>query len=431
MDEDIWQALTAQRRRVVAAVLVFGAILCAAAYFIVHHLGAEISRQLLSDLASSQARQLGETFNSDEDDPLRAQGKRRVLSDLAMRTRDHFVAVAVFDDSGRVMSRTVLPLFEGIERRFEACSGAGALDSGRSCEAEGGDGARFLLVRVPFGPSTGWMFEGVYRASPETMRLVGSAYASVIGLVAVTLILAVLLMYPVVRFLQRNLMRTFRGLLEANLEMLNALGCATAKRDNDTADHNYRVTLYAVRIAQEMGLSGREMRALIKGALLHDVGKIAVRDAILLKPGKLSAAEFAEMRQHVEHGLEIIAGDAWLKDARDVVACHHEKFDGSGYPAGLAGAGIPLVARIFAVADVFDALVSRRPYKPPMPVDEALEILEQGRGGHFDAAVLDAFVAVVGEIAPLAGQTDGRKAQAAVEAMIRQYFRVGVKAPAV
>jgi HD-GYP domain-containing protein (c-di-GMP phosphodiesterase class II) len=425
MDEDLWQTLAAQRRRAVFAVLAFGAVLCCAAYFIVHHLGTEIERQLLNDLASSQARQLGETFGSDEDDPGRGEGKRQILADLAVRTRDHFVSVALLDERGRTMSRTTLPSFLGIERRVAGCSENGTDDGRAGCEIDDRDGARFLLVRVPFGANTGWTFEGLYRADAETVGLVKSVYAAVVGLVVVSLILAILLMYPVVRFLQRNLTRTFRRLLEANLEMLKALGCATAKRDSDTADHNFRVTLYAVRIAEKMGLSDRDIRGLIKGALLHDVGKIAVRDAILRKPGKLTEAEFAEMRQHVAHGLEIIAADAWLADARDVVACHHEKFDGSGYPRGLSGKDIPLTARVFAVADVFDALVSRRPYKPPISVDKALEIMEQGRGSHFDAKVLDAFLGVIDDVAAVSRESDGTLAQSRTEDLLRRYFRVG------
>ena len=110
------------------------------------------------------------------------------------------------------------------------------------------------------------------------------------------------------------------------------------------------------------------MRALLKGAFLHDVGKLGIRDAILLKPGKLDAAEFGEMKRHVAHGLDIIERSSWLRDATAVVGHHHEKWDGSGYGTGSAARQIPLPARIFAVADVFDALTSRRPYKEPLSV---------------------------------------------------------------
>src|SRR5690606_25377678 len=110
------------------------------------------------------------------------------------------------------------------------------------------------------------------------------------------------------------------------------------------------------------------MHALIKGALLHDVGKIGVSDGILLKPGRLTDDEFKEMRRHVEYGYDIVGPVRWLSDACDVVRHHHEKYDGSGYDGKLSNGQIPLAARIFAIADVFDALTSRRPYKEPMTV---------------------------------------------------------------
>lgn len=184
-----------------------------------------------------------------------------------------------------------------------------------------------------------------------------------------------------------------QNLLEANLTTLEVLGTAVAKRDSDTGAHNYRVTIYAVWLAQACALEPAQIRALIMGAFLHDVGKIAIPDAILLKPGRLDEAEFAIMRTHVQHGLDIIGRSGWLNDAQDVVSGHHEKYDGSGYPLGLKGAQIPLLARIFALVDVFDALTSRRPYKEPIPVEQSLLMINQGAGSHFDPDLAAAFAA--------------------------------------
>lgn len=170
------------------------------------------------------------------------------------------------------------------------------------------------------------------------------------------------------------------------------LGSAIAKRDSDTNIHNFRVTLYSVRLGEKLHLSQSAMQGLIKGAFLHDVGKIAIPDAILLKPGKLTVEEFTIMKTHVSHGGDIIRSYDWLKDADEVVRCHHEKFDGSGYPQGLVGEEIPLNARIFAVADVFDALTSRRPYKEPFSVAASIAIIEEARGSHFDPVVADLFL---------------------------------------
>lgn len=189
-----------------------------------------------------------------------------------------------------------------------------------------------------------------------------------------------------------------KNLLAANVTTLELLGAAIAKRDSDTSAHNFRVTVYAVRLAEAIGADATGIRGLIKGAFLHDVGKIAIPDQILLKPGRLDEAEFAIMRTHVDHGVDIVGKSPWLEDAVDVVRCHHEKFDGSGYVAGLAGEAIPLNARIFAIADVFDALTSRRPYKEPMSVEKSLSIISESAGSHFDPALVAAFLPIAGAL---------------------------------
>ena len=181
------------------------------------------------------------------------------------------------------------------------------------------------------------------------------------------------------------------SLLEANLETLAVLGSAIAKRDSDTDAHNYRVSLYSARIGEAMGLSAPEMCTLVKGAFLHDVGKIGIPDNILLKPGKLDDQEFSVMKTHVEQGVDIVDRSSWLRDAVAVAGYHHEKYAGGGYPRNLSGRDIPVTARIFAISDVFDALTSERPYKKPVSFEAAMEILEQGRGQHFDPDILDAF----------------------------------------
>ncbi|MBN2751409.1 MAG: HD-GYP domain-containing protein [Rhodospirillaceae bacterium] len=429
MNEDIWITLSAYRRKALKTIAVFGALVCCVAFFVLQHFGQELSHQFLGDLAMSQARQLGESFGSDVEDPLRAAAKERTLIDLSTRMRDYFVAVRVIDHEGAVKSLTVLPSYVGIEDRFDACRDANLNVQRQGCEEAMPDGARILLVRVPFGASSGWFFEGIYRVSVEAVREVRSVYVAIIALVVVTLVVTIGLMYPVARFLQSNLLSTSKKFLAANLEMLKSMGCAIAKRDSDTGDHNYRVTMYAIKIAEKIGINQASMRGLIKGALLHDVGKIAIRDAILLKPGPLNAEEFAEMQKHVTHGLEIIASDAWLADARDIVGGHHEKVDGTGYPRGLRGEEIPLAARIFAVADVFDALMSRRPYKAPMTLDQGLSILAEGRGKHFDPNVLDAFFWVVEDMGQDVFQASGNMAEGFVEDMIRQYFEISPRFP--
>ena len=234
-------------------------------------------------------------------------------------------------------------------------------------------------------------FEGVYEVDAATMADIRYGVLHSLTIVVITVLATTILLYPVILSLNRSLFRHAQKLLRANLDMLEVLGSAIAKRDSDTDTHNYRVTWYAVRLGEAIGLDREAMRRLIKGAFLHDVGKIGISDSILLKPGKLTAEEFAAMQQHVTLGLDIIAQSEWLADAGDVVRYHHEKFDGRGYLGGLAGEAIPLVARIFAIVDVFDALTSRRPYKEPMPLEQALGILNEGNGNHFDPALLARF----------------------------------------
>ena len=188
----------------------------------------------------------------------------------------------------------------------------------------------------------------------------------------------------------------YRVLQQANIGVLEVLGNAIAKRDHGTITHNYRVTFYALKLAQTGGHPEDKLKSLIKGAFLHDVGKIGISDLILLKEDRLTDDEFQTMKMHVRHGSDIISGYPWLSDCHDVVLHHHEKFDGTGYIAGLKGEQIPVNARIFAVADVFDALTSTRPYKRALTYDETIDIMKKGRGSHFDPDVIDALL-MIGE----------------------------------
>ncbi|MEE8578076.1 MAG: HD domain-containing phosphohydrolase [candidate division Zixibacteria bacterium] len=183
-------------------------------------------------------------------------------------------------------------------------------------------------------------------------------------------------------------------LLIGNLQMVAALGSAVAQRDTGTSEHNFRVTLYTYRLGREMSCSRRQLQSLLKGSFLHDVGKIGIRDQVLLKRGKLSGEEKNMMRDHVLMGLRIIRGVSWLDDARDIIRHHHEKYDGSGYPGGLAGENIPVGARIFAIADVFDALTTERPYKPAVSYEESMGIMAAQSGIHFCPVMFSVFSSV-------------------------------------
>jgi HD-GYP domain-containing protein (c-di-GMP phosphodiesterase class II) len=249
------------------------------------------------------------------------------------------------------------------------------------------------------------------------------AIALAVGLIIST----AALFYPVVIRLVNRLSRLSVNLLDANLEVIKVLGSAIAKKDSDTDAHNYRVTLMAVQLAEALGLEPDRIRALIKGAFLHDVGKIGVPDAVLLKPGRLDEHEFSIMKQHVDHGLDIIGRSAWLADAAEIVGGHHEKFNGDGYPAGLANDGVSILARIFALVDVFDALTCRRPYKEPMPYEKAMQILEAGRGNHFDPVVLDAFTGLSRKFYNSIAQREDAALREEAGTLMRRYFEVSIE----
>lgn len=172
---------------------------------------------------------------------------------------------------------------------------------------------------------------------------------------------------------------------------LKALTAALETRDSETHGHSERVVTYSLRLGREYGLGSEEMKALEFGSLLHDIGKIGVPDAILRKPGKLTEEEWVRMREHPAHGQLILRGIEFLKGAARVVAQHHEKWDGTGYPLGLRGEEIDICARIFAVADAFDAITSDRVYRCGKSYEAAAQELDEWAGKQFDAKVVKAF----------------------------------------
>ena len=272
-------------------------------------------------------------------------------------------------------------------------------------------------------PITGY-FEGV-RVIPKWQQeqIVANSLMAAL-MVSLASLLCGATVYPVVVHLSADNERKAREVLDSHISMMESLGRAIAKRDSDTGAHNYRVAWIAARIAERMSLTGSAMQALIAGSFLHDVGKIGIPDAILLKPGKLDDAELVIMRTHVEQGEEIVTGMGWLDGANAVVAAHHEKWSGAGYPRNLKGEGIPLAARIFAVADVFDALCSKRPYKDPMSFDEAMAVLERDTGSHFDPSVMEVFRPMAGEIFDRLANRSESDARLLLEDLVRKHFEM-------
>ena len=195
---------------------------------------------------------------------------------------------------------------------------------------------------------------------------------------------------------QANELRSLVGKLETTVvnrtaSLLTGLNAALDLRDTETQGHSRRVALYSRRLAEELGVSGPEAIDIQRGALLHDIGKIGVSDTILLKPGKLTEAEWVEMRKHAEFGFKILENIPFLGNARQVVRQHHERFDGKGYPQGLKGKEIILGARIFAIIDTYDAMTSDRPYRKGLPHDVAIDEIKKNSGTQFDPDVVVAW----------------------------------------
>jgi putative two-component system response regulator len=199
-----------------------------------------------------------------------------------------------------------------------------------------------------------------------------------------------------------------------------AMASLAETRDNDTGHHIRRTQHYIKELAACLKtktpyageIDDKLISVLFKAAPLHDIGKVGVPDRILLKPGRLTPDEFEEMKKHTIYGRDAIMAaeksltfpDPVLSSSRNIAYAHHEKWDGSGYPQGLAGTNIPLSARLMAIADVYDALISKRVYKDPMPHEEAVNIIEAGSGGHFDPAIITAFLEIHNKFAEIAIQ---------------------------
>lgn len=252
-------------------------------------------------------------------------------------------------------------------------------------------------------------------------RIKTDTYSSLF-IVGITIFIFILSIFPIIYSQYKTLLDKKNDLVLSNLNMLTSLGNAIAKRDSDTNEHNYRVTYYSIKIAQSMNLDNKTMESLIKGAFIHDIGKIAISDNILLKAGKLTNDEFDIMKTHVEHGIDIVKNIKWLEDAQNVILYHHEKVNGLGYPNGVKKDDIPIEARIFSVADVFDALTSNRPYKKAFAPEYSMSLIEEDKNTHFDAQVVESFKEIYKESYLYISQKSSKDLEKIFEELIKDYF---------
>ena len=204
-----------------------------------------------------------------------------------------------------------------------------------------------------------------------------------------------------------ELSRALRELEATYSQTLWSLVAALDAREHETGDHSQRVVRYSIAVARRIGVPEREMPELGRGALLHDIGKIGVPDAILLKPGKLDDTEWREMKRHPQIGYDILRSIDFLKTSAEMVLSHQERFDGGGYPRGLAGEQIPIAARIFAIADTYDAMTNHRPYRRALSAEAARDEIARCAGTQFDQRCAEAFLSMTqAELAEIARPTD-------------------------
>jgi len=419
--------------RILAVTLVVSAVFATIAYFN----GQQRLETSVSEIALIQVGR----FNREIIDLLeRPDGFDRVLMQEALedfsssspnsgKDNGHFVLARIFDASGEELAQIADEShanLAAVNARVDTAQFTTlGPDESRTVTVDINDNL-YVGAVVPMTNSKGLVVAqviGAFAVSEAALEILRADILRTVAYVVAIILFTAIAIYPIIARLLGRMSRLTMNLLDANLETMQVLGGAIAKRDSDTDAHNYRVAVYSVMLAEKISLPRRQIQSLIKGSLLHDVGKLGIRDNILLKPGKLDDAEFTVMKTHVEHGLDITARAGWLDDARDVVGGHHEKFDGAGYPSGIAGHKIPINARIFAIADVFDALTSRRPYKEPLSFDATMEILEQGRGNHFDPDLLDAFATIAADLYAGYGGHDDDRARNRLEELSHEYFR--------
>lgn len=353
----------------------------------------------------------------------------RQLADLQQRALEfahrNFVVIELYGPDKKKLVEAVNPRHQAIEIALKPYAHTFPLGTRSHYEKYDILGQTVVQVLVPLTGTSGEIagyFEGVFVVDRETLSTLQDNLLRTLAASLLAVLLTTVVLYPVILALNRDVIRFSREVLKGNLEMGSVLGAAIAKRDSDTGEHNYRVTLYAIRLGEAVSLDAHAMRGLILGAFLHDVGKIGISDNILLKPGPLTEAEFAVMRTHVALGVDIVAASEWLEAAREVIEYHHEKFDGSGYLQGLRGEAIPLAARIFAIVDVFDALTSRRPYKEPFSLDRALAIMTNDAGTHFDPTLVARFAAIAEKLHQAIGEASEPELGAMLRAEAMHYF---------
>lgn len=366
---------------------------------IVYYLEMNQIDQFIASIAVDESNKFVESAIGTEN--FQKQPREELLRRLHEVVAHNFIIAELYLPDGTKYLEAIRPGSDIIETELKRAGHARPTGNASWHEEHQNQYGFFVRIFTPIHNNSGenmGHFEGVYQIDPLTLASINQRVFLSLFVVVLIILATTIVLYPIMLALNKDIANYAFQLFNANQQVLGILGGAIAKRDSDTHSHNYRVTIYSIHLAEALQLSPVQIAELIKGAFLHDVGKIAISDSILLKPGKLTEDEFNIMKTHTAHGIDIIKQSSWLKEAAEVVRFHHEKFDGKGYMDGLHGANIPINARIFAIVDVFDALTSIRPYKEAFTAEKALDIMKKDRGTHFDPELLDAFLLIAIEL---------------------------------
>ncbi len=264
---------------------------------------------------------------------------------------------------------------------------------------------------------------GIYLVSLAESQEIINRFLLSFAICIAAVSLCTLLCYFGFLFMNNHLIRSVGELNRTNIFLIKKLGEALAKGDSQETDHNARVLIYAMKLAENVKLPLEQRRSLIYGVFLHDIGMLSISPAILGKEDDLDAEELKEIDQHPKEGAELIRKFRWLRNAEKVVRYHHENYDGNGYPNGIKHEKIPMTARIFSIADTFDALTSRRPYKDPLPLAESMAIMEKETGLQFDPVLLSSFLQIAPQLYEIIAQRKSKELDKDVDRLLKKYLK--------
>lgn len=264
---------------------------------------------------------------------------------------------------------------------------------------------------------------GIYLVSLKDTQMILKRFMLSFIICIAGISLCALLCYLGFLFMNNHLIRSVGELNRTNVFLIRKLGTALAKSNSQEQDHSSRVLLYAMKLAEKVKLPSEQKRTLIHGVFLHDIGMLPISPTTLHKEEELEKEELKQVDQHPKEGAALIRKFRWLRNAEKVVRYHHEKYDGTGYPDGVKHEKIPMVARIFSIADTFDALTSQRPYRDPLPLEESLATLEQETGLQFDPVLLSAFLDIAPHLHETIASRTSKELDKEVDKLLKKYLR--------